>query len=326
MMNKKLSSNEIMWYILGGYFIIVGLVSIRSLNVLTGILFMLAGVTLFPIIYKNFNFKYKKYIRIIVPGAFYKLAMVSAVISSLISGCAEMNSKTVPEPETIITEESFEEDDEPDEEQNTEIKNLHLNKSATDMEINSSEEVILEVSPENFEIQDLELCSSNDDVAFLEKSESQNENGKLKLLLKSESEGECEVFVKSSNKVESNRIFVKVTDSQKYEEQNNQENNSQVEEPSQEETVQQDTKKEVPTQENYQKSTETKPNTSNSTTSRQSGNSQKNTNNTHGEHLYCTPKGKRYHFDPDCGGKNSRETTWEEVKAKGLTPCKKCAK
>lgn len=323
-MNKKLSSNEIIWYILGGYFIIVGLISIPSLSALTGILFMLAGVTLLPIIYKNFNFKYKKYIRIIIPGAFYNMAMVSAVISLLISGYAEINSESALEPETTIAEEFFLEDDEPEEEQNTEIKSLHLNRSETEMEINSSEEVILEISPENFEIQDLELCSSNDDVAFLEKSERQDETGKLKLLLKSESEGECEVFVKSSNEIESNRIFVKVTDSRNYEE----EDNSEFEEPPQEETAQQNEKEETSVQENYQKPQETTSQTNNSTNnkSQQNGSSQKNTNNTHGAQLYCTPKGKRYHFDPDCGGKNSRETTWAEVQAKGLTPCKKCAK
>ncbi len=41
--------------------------------------------------------------------------------------------------------------------------------------------------------------------------------------------------------------------------------------------------------------------------------------------VYKTPTGKRYHLDPDCGGKNSRETTLEKALAIGLTPCKKCA-
>ena len=327
MMNKKPRSNEVMWYILGGYFIIVGLVSMQSLNIWTGILFVLAGVTLFPVLYKNFNSKYKKYIRIIIPGAFYKMAAISAVITVLISGCAEMNSKTVPEPETITTEEAVEEEEEPEED--TEIKSLHFGESEAEMEINSSKEIILEVSPENFEVQDLELCSSNNEVAFLEKSEEQNENGKLKLQLKSGSEGECEVFVKSSNEIESNRVFVKVTDSQKHEEENNQEEDPQPEETPAEETVQETKKEETPAQENYQKPKETKTETksnSNSNKSQQSGSSKPNTNNTHGAHIYCTPKGKRYHFDPDCGGKNSRETTWAEAQARGLTPCKKCAK
>lgn len=37
---------------------------------------------------------------------------------------------------------------------------------------------------------------------------------------------------------------------------------------------------------------------------------------------YRTPKGKRYHLDPNCGGKNSYKTT----DISGLSPCAKCAK
>lgn len=44
-----------------------------------------------------------------------------------------------------------------------------------------------------------------------------------------------------------------------------------------------------------------------------------------GQKVYRTPSGKRYHLDPDCGGKNSYEVTLKEAKNAGLTPCKKCA-
>jgi hypothetical protein len=37
---------------------------------------------------------------------------------------------------------------------------------------------------------------------------------------------------------------------------------------------------------------------------------------------YRTPTGKRYHLDPNCGGKNSYKTT----NISGLSPCSKCAK
>lgn len=40
--------------------------------------------------------------------------------------------------------------------------------------------------------------------------------------------------------------------------------------------------------------------------------------------IYGTPTGKRYHYDPDCGGVNSTPVTWEEVQQRGLTPCSKC--
>lgn len=45
-----------------------------------------------------------------------------------------------------------------------------------------------------------------------------------------------------------------------------------------------------------------------------------------GAHVYRTPSGKRYHLDPDCGGKNSYEVTMADALAAGLTPCQKCAK
>lgn len=41
--------------------------------------------------------------------------------------------------------------------------------------------------------------------------------------------------------------------------------------------------------------------------------------------VYITPTGKRYHFISTCGGENSYDVTLSEAKAKGLTPCKKCA-
>lgn len=47
--------------------------------------------------------------------------------------------------------------------------------------------------------------------------------------------------------------------------------------------------------------------------------------NSGGSAVYRTPSGKRYHFDPNCGGKNSFQTTLQKAKNAGLTPCKKCA-
>ena len=41
--------------------------------------------------------------------------------------------------------------------------------------------------------------------------------------------------------------------------------------------------------------------------------------------IYRTPSGKRYHIDPECGGKNSYEVSLEDVIKAGLTPCNKCA-
>ena len=40
--------------------------------------------------------------------------------------------------------------------------------------------------------------------------------------------------------------------------------------------------------------------------------------------VYITPKGQRYHYDAECGGKNSYEVTMDEVGSR--TACQKCAK
>lgn len=42
--------------------------------------------------------------------------------------------------------------------------------------------------------------------------------------------------------------------------------------------------------------------------------------------VYITPTGKRYHLDPDCGGKNSYSAKLTAAQSRGLTPCKKCAR
>lgn len=41
--------------------------------------------------------------------------------------------------------------------------------------------------------------------------------------------------------------------------------------------------------------------------------------------VYRTPNGKKYHLDPECGGKNSEKTTIEEANESQLAPCSKCA-
>ena len=41
--------------------------------------------------------------------------------------------------------------------------------------------------------------------------------------------------------------------------------------------------------------------------------------------VYRTPRGKKYHFNAQCGGKNSFSVTLDEAIGGGLTPCAKCA-
>lgn len=53
----------------------------------------------------------------------------------------------------------------------------------------------------------------------------------------------------------------------------------------------------------------------------QSSASSYSSNSSRDGYYYRTPYGKKYHLDPDCGGKNSYRTT----NISGLSPCSKCA-
>ena len=44
--------------------------------------------------------------------------------------------------------------------------------------------------------------------------------------------------------------------------------------------------------------------------------------NSNGREVYITPSGKKYHYDPQCGGKNSYKVGINSVG--GRTPCQKC--
>lgn len=45
---------------------------------------------------------------------------------------------------------------------------------------------------------------------------------------------------------------------------------------------------------------------------------------THEGAVYITPSGECYHLDPECGGKNAYQVSWDVALTR--RPCKKCAK
>lgn len=88
-----------------------------------------------------------------------------------------------------------------------------------------------------------------------------------------------------------------------------------------------------PKQNNYTKQENIKSTTQSKSTSTKSTSSSKNLKSNipaknitdSSRTVYVTPTGKRYHYRSTCGGKNSTSTTLNNAKARGLTPCKKCA-
>ena len=263
------------------------------------------------------------------------------------------------------------------------ITSLKFNEKEIELDIKETKDVILEILPENANIDNLEICTSDNNIATIEKSSEKNfrnfenaentnntaiiENSvnsintentenvenlinaetiegtvnKIILKIKPISEGECEAYAKS-NEVISNKIKIKVIDKEKIEREKEEQKAKQEKEEQEQKAKQekeeqeQKTKQEKKTQE--QKTNQKKQNTttgaqinrsspaSNVTSKKKQTSSSSNSNNSHGKLVYATPKGKRYHFDPDCGGKNSYQTTLDAAKARGLTPCNKCAK
>lgn len=190
-----------------------------------------------------------------------------------------------------------------------EISEISFNENNIEIDLKEVKTVILNINPSYANKENLEYISTNSQIATIEEDiEKSNENMQY-VKIEAVSEGECEVFV-TYKEIESNKIKVKVIDSQRIEREKKE--------------AEEKAKKQ---QENQEKSQTTKSTTNNTTITNQKNNSSSNSNssNTHGKTVYRTPSGKRYHFDPDCGGKNSYQTTLDAAKSSGLTPCKKCA-
>ena len=60
------------------------------------------------------------------------------------------------------------------------------------------------------------------------------------------------------------------------------------------------------------------------TTQNPGGNGDPDNDDTNGQIVYRTPKGSRWHIDPQCGGANSYSVQRSEAESAGLTPCGTC--
>ena len=279
--------------IFGGLFIFTGFVGIFSNGLIAGIFMMLFGLSLLPIFYEKTKLNIK-YIQIILPIILIFLFGMVAPKST-----TDTNSNiNISETSTNIVQE----------EKKIEISELKFNESEMEIDIKENKEIVLEILPNNTNTENLELCSSNSQIAILEKSDVKDNENKITLKIKPVAEGSCEIYAKSTNGIESNKIVLKIVDNERIEKEKKE--------------AEEQAKKEA--EEKAKKQTQSTTNAnSQTTTSHQS--TQSNSNNTHGKSVYRTPSGKKYHFDPDCGGKNSYQITLEDAKSLGLTPCKKCA-
>lgn len=299
--NKKIlmKKSNIIRNIFGGFFIFGGFCGICVNDFLAGFFMMLFGISLLPIVYEKTKLSKVKYIQIILP--------IILIFISII------NMPEVPSEDNTNTNANIAQEN-----GNIEITNLKFNEAEIQLDIKESKYIVLEVQPVNANIENLEYCSSDNNVLTVEKTDIENNENKVTLKINPIKEGSCEIFVKTNSGIESNKVTVKIVDNERIEKEKRE---AEEQAKKEEEELKQK-------QEENRSQTIKKDGTSNSKASetQKNNDSKKTSNNSNGKTVYRTPSGKRYHYDSDCGGKNSYSTTLSEAISAGLTPCQKCAK
>ncbi len=331
----------------GSIFALMGLI-IMIANFFAGLFMLLFGVTLIPAVYEKSKELLKKYSGKIPKeyydkmrvfwnkfGRYVKIAVPLVFLVLFVVVIPKDSPAPAPAGDVASVSSAEESADEPSdaeeaEEEKPEITSLHFEETELQLDINENKDLTLEIGPENADTQDLQYCTSNEEVAKLEKAEETSGENKINLKLIPASEGECEVFAKTSKGVESNKIQVKIIDNERIlaEEKARQEAEEKAQQEAQEQArkaAEEEQARAKAEQEKKKAAEEAKKTTSASSSGNKSSSSSKNNNNSHGKQVYRTPHGKRYHFDPDCGGKNSYQITMGAAISAGLTPCKKCA-
>ena len=315
-----MKKSRIIRNIFGAFFILIGFCGTFSGGFIVGIFMILFGISLLPIFYEKTKLKVK-YIQVILPIilAFVSIMTMPESTKRIDSNATETNTNIVQE------------------EKNIEITELKFNESEIDIDIKEDRSITLEILPENADLEGVQFWSSDEQIAILEKINVTDNENNIILKIKPIAEGNSEIYAKSANGVESNKVILRIVDNEKIEmekkeaeEQAKKEAEEQTKKEAEEKAIKQaeeQAKKEAEEQakKQIQSTNKTNSQTKSSHENNTSSSSYSNSNNTHGKSVYRTPHGKRYHFDPDCGGKNSYETTLDSAKSSGLTPCKKCA-
>lgn len=308
---------NIIRYVLGAFFILGGLTYFSS-SIITAIFLILLGFSIFPILYEKISILQYKYLPIILPIILFFITMSMVPVQENENTNNNLMNETFPAEKKIIF-----------------IEDLSFDETDIEIDIKESKDILLKIEPINAtNINELKFNSTNSEIIKFEKNTEKSNESEIYAKIQPISEGECEIFVICNN-IESNHIKIKIIDNERIE-QEKKEKEEQAKKEAEEQAKKQaeeQAKKEAEEQAKKQsQSTSTQKNTSSSTSqttsskpSTSSSSSQSNSNNSQGKAVYRTPSGKRYHFDPDCGGKNSYSTTLSAAKSAGLTPCQKCA-
>lgn len=232
-----------------------------SVGLAAGIFVILSGLTVLPIFYEKTKINKKfKYISIILP-------IVLIVVATFM-------------PQKITTNKPIETETTTSSEENKKIKlsALKFKDSEIETDIRENKEITLEVSPSGAERGILEFFTSNDKIAVLENKNISDENN-ITLNLKPIGEGSCEIYVKSSEGVESNKIAVKVVNHERI--QAEEQSKKEIEEQSKIKAAEAQSQKEIK-QKNPSSTNNSKSVDNSSTSQKKSATQKSNANNSHG--------------------------------------------
>ena len=294
---------NVLRYAIGIIFILGGLGGI-SVNDTGGIFCALFGISLFPILYKKME--KNKILPIAIP-------IVLIIISFFTIGKPISSKKAgneFYEPINQITNSS----------QNIEkieIDELKFVKTDIQLDLKESEYIELTYLPNDATQKDVEISVSDENVLAVEKKCEQD---KIKIKLIPLKEGICTIFAKTKKDVKSNEIKIEIIDKERIEREEAEKKAKEEEE----KKAKEETEKRA-RQEQEQREKEEREKSQKSNSKQKSSNSSSSIYDENETTVYVTPTGKRYHYSPTCGGKNSTKATLDEAKARGLTPCKKCA-
>ena len=174
-----------------------------------------------------------------------------------------------------------------------------------------------------------EFKSSNESVAKIEKYNTNTKNNEKYAKIIPVGEGECVIYAQFGDTIKSNEVSVKVTDNDRIEREKAAAEQAQKEAEEKAKAEAEAAKVQAQAAASTTSSKQRKTTSATSSTSKaksKSTSSKASSNKSYGQSVYVTPKGKRYHYSPTCGGKNSTASTLSAAQARGLTPCKKCAR
>ncbi len=183
-MNKLIVIINVIRNIIGLFLVFVGAVSIFSNNIYVCIFMILWGISLTHIFYRTLKIK-RKSVQLIIP--------IIVVLLYCIIAPESIETKDITNNKNNI---DIIENKEPEEDQPVEVTNLKFDEEEIEIDLKEEKEIQLIIMPAEANIENLEYCSSDENIAVLI---SKNTDDKT-LIVKPISEGTCEIFVRENRR------------------------------------------------------------------------------------------------------------------------------